>query len=125
MEASVNTPTSYSPETYSQDEMQCLERLLLDFEVVKKAVEFHPDFGTIVRDYPVAEAGIRRSSLIATEAWQAVILSKSGAEPEALERYTARQLDKVSSLLSVSVYVLSHWLRILEGDTLPVTRVLN
>ncbi len=121
----MNFSTTYSPKTYSQAEMQRLERLLLDFEVIKKAVEFHPDFGRIVRDYPVAEAGIRRSSLFATEAWQAVILSKNGAEPEALERYTARQLDKVSSLLSVSVYVLSHWLRILEGDTLPTVRVLN
>ena len=85
----MNTPITYSsktdPEAYSQADMQRLERLLLDFEVIKKAVEFHPDFAKIVQDYPLAEAGIRRSSLFATEAWQAVILSKSGAEPEALE----------------------------------------
>ena len=118
MEASVNTPTSYS-----QDDMQRLERLLLDFDVVKKAVEYHPDFGTILRDYPAAEAGIERSSRVAAEAWQAVILSKNGAGTP--QGCTSSQLDKFASILSVSVYVLSHWLRILEGDTLPAVRVLN
>ena len=115
MEASVNTPTRCS-----QDEMQRLERLLLDFDVVKKAVEVHPDFEQILRDYPAAEAGIRRSSHVANEAWRAVILSK-----EAEHGCTAYEADKFASILSVSVYVLSHWLRILEGDTLPAVRVLN
>ena len=119
MEADVNTPTT----SYSQDEMQRLERLLLDFDVVKKAVEFHPDFETILQNYPAAEAGIKRSSQVAAEAWQAVILSKNAPESARLE--TPQYVDTFVNLLSVSVYVLSHWLRILEGDTLPTMRVLN
>ncbi len=114
---------STPPTPYSQDEMQRLERLLLDFDVVKKAVEVHPDFETILRDYPAAEAGIERSSRVAAEAWQVVILSKNTPESVLLE--TPQYVDTFVNLLSVSVYVLSHWLRILEGNTLPTIRVLN
>ena len=102
--------------------MQRLERLLLDFEVVKKAVEFHPDYSKILRDYPSAEVGLKRSSHVAAEAWQTVILSKAA---ESAPSCTGKQMDKFSSILSLSVYVLSHWLRILEGDPLPAVRVLN
>ena len=116
-----------SPTLCSQDEMLRLERLLLDFEVIKKAVEFHPDFERILRDYPSAEAGIRRSTHVAAQAWQSVILSKNTVEKNLTPARgcTEEQMDKFSSILSVSVYVLSHWLRILEGDPLPAVRVLN
>ena len=120
-------PIPTSPTLCSPDEMQRLERLLLDFEVIKKAVEFHPDFERILRDYPAAEAGIKRSTHVAAQAWQSVILSKNTIKEDATpaQSCTEEQMDKFSSILSVSVYVLSHWLRILEGDPLPAVRILN
>ena len=109
-------------ETAGMDEsLEHLEKLLLEFEAVKHAVTTHEHYAHILRDYPAAEAGITRSQHVAMEAWRLVILSRAHAPVSCTDAH----LSTLERVLNVSVYALGYWLRLLEGETLPETRILN
>ena len=107
-------------------DLEHLEKLLLEYEAVKHAVTTHENYAHILRDYPAAEAGIARSSHVAMEGWRLVILSRACLPSETRSALsTNAHLKSLESVLNVSVYALGYWLRLLEGETLPETRVLN
>ncbi len=86
----------------------------------------HKHYAHILRDYPAAEAGIARSSLVAMEAWRLVILARARTTSvQTPPACTETHLNTLERVLNVSVYTLGYWLRLLEGETLPETRVLN
>ena len=106
--------------------LEHLEKLLLEYEAVKHAVTTHENYAHILRDYAAAEAGIARSSHVAMEGWRLVILSRACTSSETRSALSTKaHLKSLESVLNVSVYALGYWLRLLEGETLPETRVLN
>ena len=107
-------------------DLEHLEKLLLEYEAVKHAVTTHENYAHILRDYAAAEAGIARSSHVAMEGWRLVILSRACTSSETRSALsTNAHLKRLESVLNVSVYALGYWLRLLEGEALPETRVLN
>ena len=110
----------------SCENLEHLEKLLLEYEAVKHAVTTHENYVHILRDFPAAEAGIMRSSHVAMEGWRLVILSRACASSQTRSALSTKaHLKSLESVLNVSVYALGYWARLLEGETLPETRVLN